>query len=403
MPPRSLPLLLSLALGACSFGSGKKPNETRDSGMQTVIDSDVPIATRSEVVSALATNVILPSIVELETASIALETALQAYAAAPSDTVLRDAARDEWRAFSAVWQQSQVVAVGPLGLSTDTLGGLSIRDEIDSWPLLNRCGVDTETAAQSYADVDAFAAKPANRRGVLAIEYLLFASTTTHHCDSTFDATWASVSDLGARRAAYASTLTTLIHRQATRLRQQWEPTGSNFIGNFTGTGNLYPGVNEALNAISDALFYVEIVVKDQKIAIATGFSPLCASSPGPCPDSVESRFARASLAHIRNNLVGFRRVIVGGTPGNESAPGFDDLLLGIGQRAVADELITDIDAAIAFIDGLTVPLETLVVTDATNAMGLYNVLKALSDVLKGELTGLLDLSVPAAAAGDND
>jgi len=399
---RRASLALSLFVAAsCTFGRSSS-NRPRDAGTDSATtDGSTTGPTRSEVTAALATNVILESTRSLETAAIALETATAAYAAAPSDTGLRDAARMAWRSFEHVWQRAQVYQVGPLGSSFETAGGLSIRDQIDSWPLLNTCGIDTETEQKSYENPSTFASIAVNRRGVSAMEYLLFGATASHTCASTFDGAWSAIGDLEARRAAYVAAIAVVVHTQATRLRNEWEPSGSNFVANFTGTAGIYSSTNQALNAISDALFYIDLTTKDAKVGIPAGLDAQCASSS--CPGSVESRFAGASLAHVRDNLLGFRAVIVGGEIGNEVALGFDDLLIGIGQGSVAAMLVSEIDEAIATIDGTTQTLEWLVVNDAAAAMTIYLELKGVSDLLKTQFVALLDLTVPATAAADND
>lgn len=403
MSVRSAPLALVLAVTSCTFGDhhGGRPRDAGTNPDPDASDGAVALYTRSEVVASIATNVILETVRDLEAAAIELETATAAFAAAPSDTALRDAARAEWRDFMHVWQRALIYQVGPLGSPTETLGGLSIRDQIDSWPLLNRCGIDEYTADSTYTNVATLAAGPVNRRGVVALEYLLFDTTTAHHCTSTFDATWSGVADLAARRAGYAASIASIVHTRATELRNAWEPSGGNFVGNFTGSGMLYADANDALNALSDALFYFDLTTKDAKVGIPTGLDALCGSAT--CPDSVESRYAGASLAHVRDNLLGFRAVVVGGEVGNESAPGFDDLLIGIGQGGVSATLVAEIDQAIATIDGLTQTLEWLVVNDWPTAKLIYDELKGVSDLLKTQFVGLLDLTVPATAAGDND
>ena len=192
-----------------------------------------------------------------------------------------------------------------------------------------------------------------------------------------------------------------LVHQQATRLRTAWDPAGGNFVGTLAGAGavgNPYPSSQEALNGISNALFYVDLVTKDMKVAIPAGISLSCGQAS--CPGSVELPLSKLSLASIRANLEMYKLVMTGGAG---AALGFDDLLVSIGQDAVSTTMLSDIDAAIAAVDAITMPLGTAVDAQPTEVQALYDAIKVLTDLLKGQFCALLDLDRPMAAAGDND
>ncbi|MEZ4314514.1 MAG: imelysin family protein [Polyangiaceae bacterium] len=99
---------------------------------------------------------------------------------------------------------------------------------------------------------------------------------------------------------------------------------------------------------MSDGLFYVDTEVKDEKLA-----KPLQAPRmrAALCPEAVESPFARRSRSHVKNNLLGFRRVLAGCEEGG--GLGFDDLLAALGQGALAERMVTHVDEAIALAEAL--------------------------------------------------
>lgn len=408
---RSLPGRLALGLAllpACVFGDAHSRSIVRDAGPSD--DADVvdaaPIDTlrRAEVVAALA-NLVFGELVALETSLASLDVAVAAYAAAPTDVGLRDAARTAWRDAMVVVQRLEVMQFGPAAHPASALGGTGLRDEYYAWPLISRCGVDQRIVSGGYAPPSTLELAPINVRGLDVLEELLFDEATGNHCDS-FDpinatGTWAAVSDLAARRADYAASVASIAHAEATALRLAWDPAGGDFLAQLTtagSAGRVYPSAQEALNAISNAMFYLDTQTKDMKVGVPAGIALGCAETS--CPDAVEAALSDASLAHIRANLVGFKLLLTGG---EGAALGFDDLLNDLGQGALVASMVSEIDGAIAAIDAVTLPLEVLVDAEPEAAAALYDELKHVTDLLKTQFLAVLDLDRPMSAAGDND
>lgn len=392
------PSAVAVALLVSSCGGGKT-HPPVDAGPQ------VSDTLRAEVVAALATNVLYPEIQSFETIAATLDTAVAAYAAAPTDTALGDAARQAWRDAMEAWQRLELMQVGPLGYPATTVAGQGLREEIYSWPVVSRCGMDEHLVAQTYTPPATLAAEPVNVRGFAALEYLLFNTNTGNSCGSlnaiNSTGTWNAIADLDVRRANYASSVATLIHQQATAIRQEWDPAGGNFLATISNagmSGSVYPSAQEALNGISNGMFYIDLVTKSMKVAIPAGISASCGAES--CPASVESALSDSSLLHIKTNLIAYRLLVTGG---DGAALGFDDLLYSIDQGDLVALMLADIDAAIAAVDAVPGPLETAVVMNPLEVQALHDALKTMTDLLKGQFIGLLDLDRPMAAAGDND
>ena len=100
---------------------------------------------------------------------------------------------------------------------------------------------------------------------------------------------------LGSWREPLASVR---VASRAKELRDAWSPSGGDFLARFSKVGAddaAYPTTQEALNAVSDALFYLDKETKDMKLAIPAGLKD-CTSET--CPpgatrlDRCLSRFA---------------------------------------------------------------------------------------------------------------
>lgn len=315
-----------------------------------------------------------------------------------------DAARAAWLSAMGTWEQAEMFNFGP-SLPTSASGGKGYRDAIYAWPLGSRCKVDEQIVSKAYA-APAFANSLISGRTLTALEYLLFYSGADNGCAASSPinggGTWAAVADLPVRKADYAAAVADDVLVRATLLLDAWEPTKGNFRNELATAGagsKVYTADQTALNAISDAMFYLDKEVKDAKVGKPLGISECFTPS---CADQVESMYAKASTAHLRANVEGFRRLFEGcGADG--AGLGFDDLLRAAGAGDLADRMtraLADLRTTLATFDP---PLEQAVVSAPDKANALYQRIKALTDLLKTEFVTVLNLELPSASEGDND
>lgn len=331
-----------------------------------------------------------------------LREATAALAATPSPATT-DAARTAWREAIALWQELEVFRLGPAASRTAP-GGLGLRDQIYGWPLVNACKIDEQLVSRSYAE-PGFATSLINGRGLGAVERTLFYEGNANACGDfsviNANGTWAALSgdELARRRRDYAAAAAALIAARATELLTAWSPSGGDFYGAFTqaGAGSaLFASEQAALNTASDALFYVEVEVKDLKLGRPIGLSD-CAAPP--CVGLVESPWSQASTAHVQANLRGFRRLFSGCSAG----VGFDDWLEAAGAGELAGRMTSALGLAISTANAVTEPLDVALTRDPAALSVLYAAVKGVTDPLKTELTGVLDLELPMTVEGDND
>lgn len=344
---------------------------------------------------------------ERDAAVLAQETA--EYAALP-DAVLRQRAQGAWLAAMRSWQRVESMRIGPAaGLSAP--GGEGLRDQIYIFPLGSACRVDQQLAERAYRGDD-FADSLANARGLSALEYLLFHGGSANACAAgvTLNAggVWAQLSaaELAARRAEYSAVAAADVLGRARQLLRAWQPAHGGFGGELSAPGaggGAYTSESQALNALTDALFYLEKEVKDYKLGWPLGYVLDCANAPGACPFDVESRYARASTDHIRQNLVGFRRLFQGCGPDYRGL-GVDDWLRDRGEGELAERMLGALRDAQAAVDALDPPVEEAAQQSPPQALaGLHADIKRVTDPLKTELVTVLHVDLPATAEGDND
>jgi len=392
-----VPALLSLS--ACKSDS---PTPA-DAGTDTPDDT---VATTRAALLESSGACVLQTAREFQTVATALESAVAAHAASP-DAATRDAARAAFHQAMDAWQVAEVMQFGPAA-PRSVPGGAEIRDNIYSWPLVSRCAVEEQIVNRSY-EAAGFENALVSRRGLFALEYLLFFEGADTACPSTSvivsQGTWAALSadERAARKRAYAAVVAADIHRRADALVSAWAADQGNFARTLTtaGSGNaVYPSTQAALNSVSDAILYFEREVKDLKLARPLALRD-CATST--CPEHLESPFAARSKANLRANLVGYRR-LTEGCGENFSGTGFDDLLEASGAGALATKLRERNAAAAVGIE--SVPGDDLAPTlaqDKAAVRALYDAVKGVTDVLKTELVTVLDLELPQSVEGDND
>ena len=352
---------------------------------------------RPTVLASLGNKVFTPAFESFQSDAAALKTTLASYAA---DTSMsnRDAARTAWRQAMMSWQKIEMMQVGALGEMGDVIGGQGLRNEVYAWPAKNRCPVDEVIATKDSYTIEDIGAFLIDARGLLIMEDLLFNEDLGHACAALnpINAPWQAFSEqeLTLRRARMAATMADFIKLRADDIINAWQGT---FLAAFTSPrSGPYGTAQEGLNAVSDALFYLDTEIKDMKIGTPTGIT---CTQGAACVDGRESTLANMSLEHMQANLRAFEEIYLGGD--EPDALGFDDLLVDMNAADFAETMRAHIRAARDAGDVVTKPLKDSAGTPEAKAY--YEAIRLVSDDLKTMFLSILDLEKADRAAGDND
>jgi predicted lipoprotein len=376
--------------------------------------SDTPpdLFDRQALLRSYALQVVIPALSEFETDAGALASATAALAEATAAGTADDgdwtAARQAWRDAMRSWQFLEVLQVGPAGEPSMRTGGRGLRDEIYSWPMVNACRVDQETATGDFASEDFFVREQISTRGLAAIEYLLFDPDTNNACsaavDINADGSWAALvanDEVPSRRARYAELAAAEVSRRAVELVAAWDASGEDFAGLLIGAGDAdspYESAAVAIDEVFAGLFYVDLWVKDRKLAPPAGLNPDCLNTT--CPELQESRWADASKEHILANLIAAEEVFLGGT---SAGVGFDDFLHAVGASDLAVEMTAKMTAAIAAVEAIPGTLSDALANDPQTVRDAHMAVKAFTDDLKSRFVTVLSVKIGEEGAGDND
>ncbi len=391
---RSAALLAALGVAAVLHACVTGADDTGDGGLDA-----------SAVLADVGPKVVLPALEELRATANDLQAASDAWqAAADGDgdvATAKAAAIDAWTQTMHQAQQLELLQVGPAGSALTAVAGQDLRDELYSWPTTNPCRVDQVTADASFAEADFFLANLVNAYGLDTLEHLLHAGADNVcpgqlplNADGTWDALGAD--GVEARRAAYAAVVSGGVVDDVDRLIAAWSPDGDDFSGQLAdagGNSSPYSSQQQALNALFDALFYLETETKDAKLGIPAG---IIECTDATCPDGFELEASGASSDALAANLQGFRALFDGG-----DGQGFDDLLAELGHADLVTQMHDALDAADASVTAIPHPLAGHAADPAVGVA--YDDIKVVTDLLKGDIATVLTLQIPSEAAGDND
>lgn len=361
---------------------------------------------RTAMLENLADNVIIATYDDFERAMATLSSDTATYADAATvgpAPAAKAAAQASFRAALSVWERGEVMQVGPAAPSYRP-GGRDLRDEIYSWyDQVNPCAVDQQIVADEFEDEGFFSRKLTPVKGLDALEYVLFYDGADNACAApatiNTSGSWAALSadQLRIRRARYAAALSQYVESNAHTLCSAWHPENEDFRTAFVnGEGDVYQSQAESIDAAFAAMYYVELMTKDHKLAEPLGLHVDCAADR--CPEAAESQYAGLSRVALRENLVGFRLMLTG-----DEGYGFDDALAEVDAGDLATRMIGNVDAALALVDSDDRDVATLVQSDPDAAMALYDAVKLVTDDLKSQMVTALNLTVPDEGAGDND
>jgi len=356
-----------------------------------------------ELLAAVGPQVVQPALADALADAQALQQAIDAWEAEAAGSVESEQARadaaEAWRDLAESWQEVEVMQLGPLGSSATAIGGQDGRDRVYSWPVVNPCRVDQETGRESFAEPDWADTALVNVIGIDALEHLLLAgpdNTCPAQVDINAEGLWDDLGPDGVEdaRARYAVVVADLLVSDLQAQVDAWEAFGPELAA-AGSDGNPYETQADGLNAVFDALFYLETGTKDRKLAVPLG---LRECSDDVCPDQAEHTLSGESLTALRANLDGFEALFTGG-----EGTGMDDVLRDRGHGDLADRVLADLEQARTELDVLELPIDQAVVESKDQTQAVHDAIKQTADDLKGDIATVLSMRIPAEAAGDND
>ncbi len=356
-------------------------------------------------------NIMDAGFTQTATSTALLQTSINAYcdtvtASGEGDPTARTNAQNTFTAAMNDLQHSLEHVVGP---ALDTTRGTKV---LYSWPLTSTCRIDEKQAAN-----DVNVGGDVTIRGIDAIEYLLYVDTTTKTPNScatqtteltAFDAL--SLAEKQLRRCDYMVNVIADAVSTADTLKEAWNASApDNYVLTMTSTTN----ATATLNDVTDAMYYLASVVKDNKLDQPMGgdrtLTPPSCGQGSPCAVDVESPNAKISLSNLRNNTLAFQKLFFGGDPADKASNvGFDDWLEAEdGNRIVADKMDADLVELLTSIDALEVSDGTLFDAINNNITAVNTLFdgpfQSVSRAFRDTVLPTLGLNLPQGSQADMD
>jgi len=388
--------LLALLLGACGDDGGPAT---------PVIDARQDSFDRKALLANIGENIALPVYETFDARADSMATAIDAYCAAlgtAEEATLRAPAQDAWKQAMETWQMAEVMLFGPV-----TMNERALRDVIYSWPIVSSCAVDQDVNLHRLdpASYD-ITIRLTNRRGLAALEYLLFSVDLNHTCppqaapegwDTLVDA------DRSAARCAFARVAAADLATQAQTLLDAWRPDAGNYLAAFT-SASAFASAQAGINVVTDAMFALDTETKDMRVGEPAGIViNQCNTVGEPCAAELESPHARHSRENVLANLRGFQMLFLGQGLDGTDGIGFDEFLRSVGAEVLADEMKSEIAAAIAATEAIPGTMEDALQSDYQTVADAYAGIKAVTDNLKTQFLTVLGLELPDTGGSDND
>ena len=359
----------------------------------------------------------------------------------------------QWSLVMGIAQSLEVIQVGGAGAQDLRIGGQDLRERLYSYPLHSPCRVDQEVLKNEFQQDQWAKDTSFNVRGLDALETLLFSQSTDNHCPPEAQMNrggmwnaWIaedeskSLTRVLLRRAEYASVLIQDALDGVTLLKTQWMKSStpdfeSSFGAALTQGTSPFSSTQEGLNEVFAALFYLDQMIKDQKVGIPLGVDMECMEDR--CFEGIEHSLSKGSHWALSMNLNILGMVMFGGNWDDEALMvhdldasedlsdwsgathpfpqlietlrvhretiGFDDLLIEAGADDLAEQLYQEWVSAWNTLHSTSLPLKEWILESPDQAEQFHTHLKKINQLIKTQMVTVLNLSVPQEGAGDND
>ncbi|WNG39868.1 imelysin family protein [Archangium violaceum] len=352
-------VLLSLALASCGDSQGT--------------------ALRTAFLKELAGDIALPAYREFDTRTEALAGALATLETTPTEATLTEA-QSAWRAARAAWLRQESFRIGP---AEDQ----HVSAAVNQVP--STTGIDSLLAGDAPLTEAAVAELGANRKGMLAMEHLLF------DAEGGNAAVLSRLTDgnAGTRRRTYLKALGAVMHTNATAVRTAWEPEQENYVAQLSNAGNdgsTYATQKEAVDTVVNRLI-ASVETAEMKLSKPLGFD----TGGTVRPDQEDARRSDNTLRDLEDMRQSMERVWLGA-----NGDGGLSRVVAHSNKQVDETVRGDLAAVRSALETIPPPLRTALTGDRESVENARAAFSRLRATLTSEVVANLGVTLKF---NDND
>ncbi|MCP4912541.1 MAG: hypothetical protein GY909_05440 [Oligoflexia bacterium] len=337
--------------------------------------------------------------------------------------ILRKPMQESWKKAVSTFHRIEIMKFGPAAIETSTA-----QKSIYYFDGEDKCKVDLTLLQVERGRLPRFdIISNYQVRGLDSIEPLLFGEHDKSRCQrrSARIQAYFAKPILEKEKVSCKLMLHNLtdISKKSDELKKEWSPRLKNYSARML-KGQVGAPI-EIVNSISQALFVLDTVIKDKKVAFPAGFEirmdgELKKCNQASCPRNSEHFYSDYALESLIESVKGFKAIFQGidlntGIDGF----GFDDFLSQRGFSTLANEMVRNSDFVLEKLEMANksssfkqllseVTIEKCENTRSDNrlaqACAFVWDLRKITDLLKNDyLVALAELSAPRQAQGDND
>jgi len=320
-------------------------------------------------------NLIIPSYESLKSSVDDLDAAAGTFSTEPTPSNLSEL-QNELKTARLAWQDAAMYQFGPAEMNV-------LRAVLNTYP------ADTDKVNSNIESGDYNLETLENRAaaGFPALGYLLHGIG-----DSNEEIVIQYTSDQNAsNRMAYLQDNVDYIKESTDATLNAWLPDGGNYIETFLSDDNAGTDVGSSLGMMVNALvLHYERFMRDGKIGIPAGVR----SAGVPRQEATESFYAGYSLELAIANLQAIKRIYLGTGLNTGDGLGFEENLISLDAAGLSDDIINEIDEAIAALQDLNDPLSEQIESNNDPVLTAFQELQDVVVLLKADMASALGVTI---------
>lgn len=359
-------LLVTLLVGMFTVFSSCTNSGMDDSGS----DFDRPA-----MIANYGNNLILPSYEQLKISVDDLNSAADAFSNEPTESNL-SALQSSLKTARLSWQDAVMFQFGPAESNV-------LRAVLNTYPAdTDQVNSNIENGNYNLETIENRAAA-----GFPALDYLLHGTG-----DSNEQILLQYTTDQNAsNRMAYLQDNVDYIKENADATLNAWSAGGGNYIETFLSEDNAGTDVGSSLGMMINALvLHYERFMRDGKIGIPAGVR----SAGVPRPETTEAYYAGYSLELAVANLQAIKRLFLGTGLNTGDGLGLQENLVSLDAANLSEEIVSEIDQAIAALQNLNDPLSGQIESNNDPVLTAFQELQDVVVLLKADMASALGVTI---------